>query len=182
MPKNKRNRKTFEEIGEKWYEFDFQMEKAIYCYLCCNHVKKKLLRRLDDQLKFHSYQKWKQYIRDKYEKYNRDQLIEFSRYLNQKMRSIKPEREYFMLWIPVFATLVVTKLVDTICMLNFQGLNSILSFIIVDVIIIVCMLIPFMCFVIKISKPIWNDNISENFLRDYKEIIDEMIAMKKGGE
>lgn len=175
MLKNKRNGKTFEEIGKKFHKFDFQMEKAIYCYLCCNRVKKKLLRRLDDQLKFHSYQKWRQYIRNKYEKYDRDQLIEFSRYLNQRIRSLKPDREYFMLWVPVLVTVVVSKIFDLFYSVNVQGLSSILSFIIVYIIVMICVLILFFYFMVEISKPIWNDNISGYFLRDYKEIIDEMI-------
>lgn len=175
MLKDKKNKKTFEEIGEKWHDFDFQMEKAIYCYLCFYRVKKKLLRRLDEQLKFHSYQKWRQYIRNKYEKYDRDQLIEFSRYLNQTIRNIKPEREYFMLWVPVLATWAITESVDRIYRMNFQELNSISSFIKIDITMITCLLIPFTYFVIKISIQMWNNNISKNFLRDYKEIIDEMI-------
>lgn len=64
------------------------IEQSIYYYVCCIKGKGRALRKLDKELEFELYLEWKQYIFDKYKS------IEFSRYLNQKIRNIKSDYEY----------------------------------------------------------------------------------------
>lgn len=171
---NKRKpKRTLENIGIRWHNFDFQLEKDIYCYLCCNRMKKRALKKLNDELKFVSYSRWKQYVYRKYENCNKDELIEFSRYLNQRIRNINPHRELIVILLSVIVTLFVTETVDA-----FYSLNSWLSNPIMKFIVVVFVVISITFFLIQIFTPILEDNIEENFLKDYKEIIDEIMSEK----
>ncbi len=171
---NKRKpKRTLENIGIRWHNFDFQLEKDIYCYLCCNRMKKRALKKLNDELKFVSYLQWKQYVYRKYENCNKDELIEFSRYLNQRIRNKKPYREFIVILLSAIVSFLVTKTVDA-----FYSLNSRLSNTVSETIVVVFAVIPLTFFLIQIFTPILEDNIEENFLKDYKEIIDEIMSEK----
>lgn len=88
MIKGKKAGKTLDEIGKKWHDFNFKYERAIYCYLCCNRNRliNMELRNLNNDLKFEKYQQWNDYICNKYRNYSKGDLIEFSKYLNLKMK------------------------------------------------------------------------------------------------
>lgn len=55
MIKHKKNGKTLEEIGKRWYDFDFEFERNIYRYLCYIRKKNDKLQN-HKELKFESYQ------------------------------------------------------------------------------------------------------------------------------
>lgn len=178
MISKRKSGRTLDNIGKRWHNFDFQSEKNIYCYLCCDKMKKRALKKLDEKLKFVSYSQWKQYICDKYENYNKDELIEFSRYLNQRIRRIKPIREFIRLCFSAIITLVITKMIEVFYSIDTAKLNSMLSIVIIEIIVIVFVVIPFILFLIEIFIPIREDNTEENFLKDYKEVIDKIISEK----
>lgn len=71
---NKKAGKTLDEIGKKRHDFNFKFEKAIYCYLCCNHSRiiNWELRKLNSDLKFEEYRQWKNYICNKYQNYSKE--------------------------------------------------------------------------------------------------------------
>lgn len=126
MKKGKIVKKSLKSIGKRWHDFDFKLEKNIYDYLCCVRTKRKIVRRLEkDNLKFESYYQRSQYIKNKYEKYDIARLLEFSRYLNQRMRLIKPIHEYWQIVTSVIITLVVTKFVEgaVSAKIDFSGLS-----------------------------------------------------------
>lgn len=108
MIKGKKHGKTLDEIGKRWHEFNLKSEKNIYCYVCCKRVKKKALRDLNEELKFETYQQWKQYVCNKYQNYNIDELIEFSRYLNQMIRNLKPSHEYSSIVASALTSVIFT--------------------------------------------------------------------------
>lgn len=179
VKKSKKAKRTLEYIGERWHNFDFKLEQSIYYYVCCLRGRGRTLRKLDKELKFESYQEWKQYIWDKYKSVDKDKLIEFSRYLNHRIRIIKPDHEYRNIVITVILTLVFTKLaqMDLNTKINFSDISGLVMFMLGISIIIIILLLSLVIF--QTFLPILNDSVEENFLKDYKEIIDEIICDKE---
>lgn len=179
MKKHKKNRKTLKGIGKRWYDFDFGLERNIYCYLCCIRVKSRKLPKLNKELKFESYQQWNKYVRNKYENFDKDILIEFSRYLNLRMRNISPDHEYWSITATVVLTVFLTSLFDKVFSqhINLEGLSGI-SAIVVILILELFVAIPIIFVIVQTMKPIFDSSVDDNFLRDYKEIIDQLITEK----
>lgn len=179
MINKRKSGRTLDNIGKRWYEFDFQSEKNIYCYLCCDDTRRKKIKKLDGKLEFVSYSQWKQYICNKYENYNKDDLMEFSRYLNQRIRNIKPGREYLNIILPCFipsiSTIVYEWIIEPDLKISIQsGLNAVIYGVLITM-----SLIFSMCSIAKkVFSPILENNIDANLLKDYKEIIDEIISKK----
>lgn len=172
--KNEKNR-SISKIGKRRYDFDFELELMIYRYLCCHRIKKRVLKKMDNKYKFGSYKQWKQYIHSKYEKYSLDELGEFSRYLNLKIREIKPLQQYWILMIPIVVTLAFSQLIQFFIKMYveysydfFAQIILFLSTIFLGFIILI-MIKPFL-------QSIFVEDFKINFLKDYKEIIDEMIS------
>lgn len=179
MIKFRKNKKTLKLIGKRWYDFDFVLERNIYCYLCCIRVKSRKLRKLNKELKFESYQQWNKYVRNKYEKFDKDSLSEFSRYLNQGIRNVRPDHEYWIIAATVILTVILTGLCDIFLKLkiSFDGL-SVISLIVVSFLLEFFMVIPIIFVIFQTIKPIFDSSVDENFLKDYKEIIDVIITEK----
>lgn len=176
----KRNKKDINEIGHKCYDFDFEQEKTIYCYLCCIHVKNKNIRKLSDELKFDMYQQWKDYVYNKYKDYKSSRLIEFSRYLNNRIRNISPCKEYLNIIFSCYITVAFTIICDRF--LQFYLSTTEVHNTSHNIISIVVTVVAFVGFynIIKVPCiPIIDNNIEENLFRDYKEIIDEIISVKE---
>lgn len=173
MRKHRKTQRELNEIGERWYDFDFRLQRNIYYYLCCVKIKKKDFRKLD--LKFESYQQWKQYVRDKYDKYDKDMLNQFSRYLNQRIRNIKIYGQYGNILGGIILTLGLTLIVDMFLGSYFQidfKRISVISLLILMQIVFTAVTVYYT------SKPVIDNSMDENFLKDYKEIIDEIIIEK----
>ena len=103
-------------------------------------------------------------------------MIEFSRYLNQNVRNLKPTYEYWATVTTVILTLALTKVFDVFlsAQIDFKGILSIVTVFIFEIFVEI-----FLIFVVfQTMKPIFDSNLDENFLRDYKEIIDELITKK----
>lgn len=175
MIKGKKAGKCFEEIGKRWYEFDFELEKGIYCYLCCYRIKRKELRNLNDDLMFETYQKWKQYVYNKYSNYSREQLMEFSRYLNYEIRNERPFRKYWDIMLPITISLVFTKIFDIGLALYVESVENPSM---LNILLLLCLEVIGVIFLINIFRPLFDDNIKENLFIDYKEIVDEIIEEK----
>lgn len=183
MIKGKRTGRSLQEIGKRWYGFDFELEKVIYCYICCKRIKKKKIRKLDKELKFVSYHQWKQYVWNRYENFDKNTLIEFGRYLNQQIRNIKPIGEYLNIIATAVLTLILTKIVDIFLgvKIDFSGISVWGVFIIFSFIELIIILLSLFLF-IEMIYPILDNNTNENLLKDYKEIIDEIISEKENDE
>lgn len=174
MQKKKKNKRSLNVIGKRKYDFDITLEKQIYSCLCCSYGAKKAFKKLDNEFKFNSYQQWKQYICNKYEHYSREDLIEFSRYLNQKIRDIKPIYEIWDLFFPVILTVIMTYGIDKLFKFEFSGLPF-LTFLIMKLFLIIIFVIPLLLLIRQILLPMFDNSLEENFLHDCKEIIDEII-------
>ena len=171
--KNQKSR-LISKIGKRRYDFDLELELMIYRYLCCHRIKKRVLKKMDYNYKFGSYKQWKQYIQSKYEKYSLDELREFSRYLNLKIREIKPLQQYWILMIPIVITLFFSQLIQFFTKKYVEYAYDYYAQIIL---FLYAILLGFV--ILIMLKPlllsIFAEDFEMNFLKDYKEIIDEMI-------
>lgn len=112
MFKKKEIKRSLVLIGKQKYDFDIELEEMIYRYLCCKHIKKRILKKMDNKYKFESYKQWKKYIHNKYARYSLDELVEFSKYLNLKIRNIKPFHQYWNLILPIVITISFSHLFE----------------------------------------------------------------------
>lgn len=179
MLRNKKQKRTLSQIGKRRYDFDIILEKRIYYCLCCSFGSKKALKKLDDNLKFNSYQQWEQYICNKYMYYSKNDLIEFSRYLNQKIRDLRTDRDYWNIMATVALTLLLTNLLENIfdTYMNISVLPM-LANILTSIFVVVFFIVAIIIFVTKTLYPILENNINKNFFKDYKEVIDNLIISK----
>ena len=134
-------------------------------------MKKNSIKKMDNNLKFETYEQWKRYIFNKYQDYQNEKLIEFSYFLNQKIRDVKPRREFWDIIITVIITLNVEEFIEDIS--NISG-TSILEKIWVLIALIVIMIVV-VWFIIWIAGRKFDEVDEGNLYRDYKEIIDNMI-------
>lgn len=178
-----KEKRTLENRGEEEFKFDFQKEKNIYLYLWRLKLAKKKAENLEGKNKFDKYEDWKQYVRTRHINKGKEQLKEFSRFLNQKIRNLKPNQEYWNIFIPVLATLIIEEGFDRL--LENQAEYTKLGFwgaLLVQLVLTLIIVIPMIFFIIKAVMPIWDNNTDRDFLEDYKEIIDEIIEEKTGNE
>lgn len=180
--KNK-ERRTLDNRGWKEFKFDFQGEKNIYLYLWRIKLRKKKVMKLEGKLKFDKYENWKQYVRKQHIGDGIDKLEEFSRFLNQKLRNLNPNQEYWNTFIPIMATLVIEEGFDMLFEKQEEFVKlgfwvGLISQIIFTLIVIISMVV----FILKVVMPIWDNNTDRDFLEDYKEIIDEILEEKIGNE
>ncbi len=174
MIKSKKAGKTLDEIGKRWYDFDYKLERVIYCYLCCCKIRVKHfardLRKLDEGLKFESYQEWKQYVCNKYQNYRTEELSEFSRYLNQRIRNEKPINEGANILLTAMITLIFTEIFQVSISTYRESSKKIVWF------VFVILLVLYVVYeIVKSLLTLFDNNVEKNFFVDYKEIIDEMI-------
>lgn len=156
-------------LGIKEYGFDYQLERNIYCYLCHIRMKKKKLKNLKKLQKFECYEDWKQYICVNYKRYNKEQLLNFSRYLNIKIRDVELKRKVGEIYFAFAVTLVMVNLIDEFLQrFSFPFELKALSLLFIFGI--------FIRMVTNIIHELYTDNY---FLVDYKKIINEIIANKK---
>ena len=181
--KQKRNVNT---IGKDNYGFDYLKEKKIYCYLCGINNKEMKKQDLKDNEKMNTYSEWEQYICEKYDSYPIEKLKEFSRYLNQQIRNLKPNQNYLNIVAPILITLVVTEAFNFLMNLaviqpekqiELSGL-SMISYFLIFLIITLAVIISFTVLMVKVVNPIWENHTEEKMFEDYKEIIDSLIKGK----
>lgn len=174
MIKGKKSGETFDEIGKRWYGFDFKTEKVIYCYLCCRRVKRKALRNLDQNLKFETYQQWNDYVCDKYQRYKKAELAEFSRYLNQMIRNLKPSHEYSSIVAGALTSVFFAVAFNVVFNDDDFGNISIWHISLRMILLQIFLFIPIVFCVNDITTPLFDKHFEKDFLKDYKEIIDNL--------
>lgn len=162
----------------EFYKFDIVQEQNMYKYLCTGKLNVKEMKKISADTRFNTYGQWKQYILDKYHDFSDQELVEFSHFLNQCLRKIKPVYEYWKMMIPVILTLIVDKLFGFLVSMGDFMLNSLVEAI-VDCILVGGTLIFFVYLMAQIAMPLSNGENERNFYLDYKEIIDEMIEKRK---
>lgn len=176
----KKKKRSLNTIGIDNYDFDYQLEKSIYCYLCCIKTNNRAIKKLEETLKFNTYSEWEQYVRNKHSHFSDDKLKEFNRYLNQRIRNVKPNRDYGDVMIPVLITLLTTEVIDyfknfKVTLPSEMSILAIIIAVLTFVILLLIALIPIIILLGKTVAPIWDNHTEENLLNDYKEIINSMI-------
>ena len=173
-----KKKRTLYNTGKDYFDFEIHDEQNKYDYLCFKDVKKAIKKKLDKKFLFAYYREWEEYIREKYKSYDNDKLNEFSRYLNQLIRSREPKKDYMYLLIPVLLAETVRIILDCGTQFDFQTSDgSIIPWLIALQILI----IMFICIRIRESLfiPIRETSCQQHMLSDYKEIIDYMIYERK---
>lgn len=207
MFRKKHTKRNLKSIGKQNFNFDYDLEENIYFNLCAYPLKFRH-KNLSSNLQFKSYHQWKQYIVEKYNKYDRIGLIEFEKYLNQLVRLEKPIKEYWNIIITAllsawFAALVVALPSDDNIIIQMSSLfatlvsyiatlilsNNIITYLKDLLSFILCMikLLPivlFIAFIIMLIilitlKPFLTEKMEISFLKDYQKIIRKLIKDKK---
>ena len=83
------------------------------------------------------------------------ELIEFSHFLNQKIRNLKPGYEYWKIIVPVIITLIIEELFSALIDISQIKINTVFELFIELIIIIFVTIISLQIF-IKTTKPIWD--------------------------
>lgn len=173
-------KKSLYEIGKKKFDFDIHKERAVYAYLCYQRVEKRERDKLtDENLLFDYYCDWKRYIEKKYEEYDAEDLIEFSRYLAQRERNTKPMGAYWVIIITVMLTELISMMIDALL-----GITSIDTsdapwyYAIIVFILIIAILGMILYFVSEFWSILYKNSMEEHLFIDYKEVIEEMRVRK----
>lgn len=180
ITKRKRyKKKLVSQRGMEFYKFDIQQEQNIYTYLCKGRLKTKVWKKMSDDIKFETYGQWKHYIWSKYHKFSDEKLEEFSRYLNQCSRDIKPVYECWKMLISICLALMFNTLFEFLISIGDFHFSSIIEGVVVIGFVMIALGF-FVYAIARISMPLSNHEDETNFYLDYKEIIDEMIEKRKG--
>lgn len=183
MCKKNKNEANFNNIK---FAFDMQKEKIIYKNLSFYNLSRSEKKKLSANMKFDSYMMWKNYIREKYSEHSVEYLEEFTRYLNHKIRRSNSFNSYWGLLIPVMITLLLNKFteiyVDAMNIKFNYGPEPLKDMLIVWLFYIVITVVVFttaFALIKQIINPTIDNEIENNLLIDYKEIIEEIIDEKQ---
>ena len=158
--------------------FDLRQELHIYKYVCrekMNCKERKELKKNNKEHMYTTYAQWREYVEKKFGSYSKKELEEFSRYLNHRIRTNEPGKEYWNILISALMACVITVIMNGINeIISGQKMPSLLANS-----IYVCWGVSIVSitwfFTLKLSLGIlWGENTNKNFYIDYKEIIDEM--------
>ena len=183
---SKKLKRNENNIGKDNFEFDYEKEKNKYCYLWGIKTYKKGIRKLADNEKFEYYSEWSQYIIGKYNGYSLEMLNEFSRYLGQRVKNLKPYIEAWNIMIPIMITLLITVIFNLLVDITTTEpetkialtVSSFFCLVIGFVIIFVIVFVIYFKLLLDVTTPLWDNNTEENLLTDYKEVIDNLIKDK----
>lgn len=182
-------------------EFDYDEEYLIYQYLC-GSIKKRKIRRVNEQVRFTRYAAWKAYVYNKFKGEERLQLKEFIRYLNNKNQKLGGIKNIInVVAIPFLVTGTVETLnryFDIFDQLPidftevFAMAMNVQPFLAKLVVVIIALVLYILIIVLTFSLPmcmIWimfdayrlaeEAEQKKRFIEDYQEIINELIMEKK---
>lgn len=172
--------KQEKKVGNR-YDFNAQQEKIIYEHANGKRIRKKEQEKLNDAFKFEGYSAWKKYILNKYVGYDKAFMVDFSRFLGQRIRAKKPSQEYWNIIMPILLTIVFTSVFEMLVETPKIDVSEVPLWMLILVAVVtgVAVAICLGLIIWKTMEFIWDNNEQENFYVDYKEIIDEIIEMKK---
>lgn len=172
--------KSIDDIGKDNYNFDFYSEIIIYKDLCCKRLTAKEKKKQVGLPNFNRYKDWKSYIVREYGVTDKEKLMEFSRYLNQRLRDQEYSLEYWKLTIPIILTLMMGDLCSGLLynLVNIDDMVWNVLALIIALIMIVFVMGFVLVFILKIMHPTWEANVEKNFFIDFKEIVDELVDIK----
>lgn len=132
--------------------------------MCYKRVKRKELRILNDDMKFEEYRQWKQYICSKYQSCSKEKLIEFSRYLNLKIRDIKPSHVYWSIMAAAFVSVLFTMVMNFVMGMQLDiSSNTFWSMLLITILLEFSFIAVLIYLIMKIVMPIYDNYFDENF-------------------
>lgn len=181
MFKQKKTKRNLDSIGKVQYGFNLEYEKGIYLHACTYHMTKKQKEALEEKHKFNTHQEWREYIRNKYAYMGKVGLERFSRYLNQKARTVELNNSYFVLCISAALSVLLAELLKFLFVENlpveydgsWQSWLKILGY------TLLCVGSVFFAVGVvfkRTADETYNYGVEKNLIIDYKEVIDEMIV------
>lgn len=149
------------------YEFDDKSEKKIYKKLR-RSLKKMFLKKKEkagtDEIK--TYIEWRAYVKQKYKKYSKKELIDFAKFLEWRAEEKSMEHNTVNEYMLIIITAIIT--------IAFQIFLPYGMPMTILLIFITCGVIEAVTYIKKKYR------ISDNsFYLDYKKIIDELIKKKE---
>lgn len=150
--------------------FDVEKEKIVYTYLCKDKLGRKQRKLLTDETKFNSFRSWEQHITNRYNAYNKESLIEFSKFLNFLLRDAERVTDYSKNICLAYLSSAFSVIVTTVFS---QSIEDKVAFIVA----IIFMPIILAILVVQIYSS-YGDNKSVYFYKDVKEIIEKLIRSK----
>lgn len=186
--KNTRNRvlrrtreECTEQIGKEKYDFNRDEELIKYKYLCGAKMKRKEWKKCKNYINSYSYSEWKLNVREKYNVYSKNQLEEFSRYLELGIRSRGVRRELDSVVFAAVLSSVFSGVLTNFVLPQLQEAKTVVDYFII---VIICMLVILgatglmLWMIYTIYVPMYNSNLEQHLYFDYKVIIDEIIKEK----
>lgn len=170
-------KRTLNNIDEKEYDFDANLQRAVYCYVFC--IRNKNSKSLPKELKFDSYQEWKLNLISKYKSYSIGDLEEFSRHLRHRARNNEPSKISLEVLFPVILSIGLTFFTNSFMELNTTKGVSQLQSVMIVILSVLIWAIGMAIIIWTTIQPIWENHNTAIFFEDYKEVIDEIIEIKK---
>lgn len=180
---SKKQKRTIYTVGKENFEFDYSKEKKIYSFLWGLKIRKREVRQLLDNEKMNSHAEWCSYIHNKYKDYSDEKLKEFSKFLSQRIKTLKPHIEISNITVPIMMTLIIDSIFELLTDLAItDSTENIVLFASTFWGLFIALLVLLFVFVMLISNvisPFWDNNIEELLLTDYREVIDNLIKGKE---
>lgn len=158
--------------------FDLKQELQIYKYVCqekMSYIERRELENNNREHMYTTYAQWREYVEKKFEHYSKDELEEFSRYLNHRIRINEPSKEYWNIMISSLMasiiSIIMNKVEEISCVQNMPLVILRAVFVFLGISALGFTLAFFLKLFLNI---LWDENTNKNFYIDYKEIIDEM--------
>lgn len=166
------------------YEFDDKSEKKIYKKLR-RSLRKMFLKKKEkagtDEIK--TYIEWRAYVKQKYKKYSKKELIDFSKFLGWQAEEKQIDQNTTNEFMVIVFTVIITSAFQKVLFEKMFEMVEKYTVIKVEMFSIptTIILVLFVCGIIKAVGYIRKKyKISENsFYLDYKKIIDELIEKKE---
>lgn len=151
------------------FNFDEKQEFIIYRYVCNSKLRWRDWRKIKGKYEFVTYEEWHNYVTKKYDNYNERELIEFSKYLNNRIRNYS---SFNIVGEGIIYPALISAVVST-CISNFvsSGSSNIIAYI--SGFMMVILLLGYV--IISLLKNVMNERNRYNMLVDYKTEIDKII-------
>lgn len=172
------HKNCIKELGKERFDFDYKEELIKYKYLCGVKIKRREYVQGVNSCFPYSYQQWKDYIVKKYGIYSKNQLEEFSRYLELGVRDNNTARELQGIVFAALLSSMFAILFGNIILPFAEEVNSIWGLLALIILLGVLVVPEMLLFIYVVYKPIRNRNLEEEMYSDYQKIINEIIKGK----
>lgn len=175
----KKGKRSFRETGKLRYNFDFSLEKKIYGYVSMETPQKRYSK-IPKKYQFTKYTEWKSYVQNNYIESNTEQLENFLHYLEYALKRRKPEDEYYKMVISATIANCISQLVQFLISINASLVKENIVGKCIGQLLAVIVIFPLIfCFIWNTIGVISQSNMEDNMLKDYIDIIQDMLNKKR---